>query len=45
MTETAGEVAVINAGIATLVRDVADSLGRTEEAIADEFDAMARLGG
>ena len=44
VTETAGEVAAINVGIATLVRDVADSLGRTEEAIADEFDSMARLG-
>ena len=44
VTETAGEVAAINVGIATLVRDVADSLGLTEEEIAGEFDAMARLG-
>ncbi len=45
VTETAGEVAAINVGIATLVRDVADSLGLTEEEIADEFDALGRLGG
>ena len=44
VTETAGEIAVINVGIANLVRDVADSLGRTEEEIAGEFDSMARLG-
>ena len=45
VTETAGEIAVINVGIATLVRDVADQLGLTEEAIAEEFDTMGRPGG
>jgi hypothetical protein len=45
VTETAGEIAVINVGIATLVRDVADQLGLTEEAIAEEFDKMGRPGG
>ncbi|MEJ7795969.1 MAG: hypothetical protein WKF50_10490 [Nocardioides sp.] len=44
VTETAGEIAAINVGIGELVRDVADSLGRTEAEIADEFDSMARLG-
>lgn len=43
VTETAGELAAINVGIARLVRDVADSLGRTEAEIAEEFDSMARL--
>lgn len=43
VTETAGEIAAINTGIAMLVRDCADDLGRTEEAIAAEFDRMARL--
>jgi hypothetical protein len=43
VSETAGEIAAINVGIALLVRDVADDLGRTEEAIAAEFDQMARL--
>ena len=45
VSETAGEIAVINVGIATLVRDVADQLGLTEEAIAEEFDKMGRPGG
>jgi len=44
VSETAGEIGAINAGIALLVRDVADDLGRTEEAIAEEFDTMARPG-
>ena len=44
MSETAGEIAAINVGIGQLVRDVADSLGRTEAEIAGEFDSMARLG-
>lgn len=44
VTETAGEISAINIGIGELVRDVADSLGRTEEEVADEFDSMARLG-
>ncbi|HWJ68129.1 MAG TPA: hypothetical protein VNT31_15765 [Nocardioides sp.] len=43
VTETAGEIAVINLGIAELVRDCADDLGLTEDAIAAEFDRMARL--
>lgn len=43
VSETAGEIAVINSGIALLVRDCADDLGRTEEAIAVEFDRMGRL--
>ncbi len=41
---TAGEIAAVNVGIGLLVRDVADQLGLTEEAIADEFDTMARPG-
>lgn len=45
VSETAGEIGAINVGIALLVRDVADDLGRTEEAIADGFDTMARPGG
>jgi hypothetical protein len=45
VSETAGELAAINVGIARLVRDVADSLGRTEEEIAGEFDRMGRPGG
>ena len=45
VSETAGEIAAINVGIATLVRDVADQLGLTEEAIAAEFDKMGRPGG
>lgn len=44
VSETAGEIALINTGIGVLVRDVADSLGMTEAAIGEEFDAMARLG-
>ena len=44
VTQTAGELGAINAGIALLVRDVADDLGRTEAAIAEEFDSMARPG-
>lgn len=44
VSETAGEVAAVNVGIAILVRDVADSLGRTEDEIAGEFDSMARVG-
>ncbi len=43
VSETAGEIAAINIGIGLLVRDVADSLGMTEEAIGEEFDSMARL--
>lgn len=45
VSETAGELAVGNAGIAKLVRDVVDDLGLTETAIATEFDEMARVGG
>jgi len=45
VSETAGEIAAVNVGIATLVRDVADQLGLTEEAIAEEFDKMGRPGG
>ena len=45
VSETAGEIAAINVGIGTLVRDVADQLGLTEEAIAEEFDKMGRPGG
>lgn len=41
---TAAEVAAINLGVAIMVRDVADDLGRSEAAIGREFDAMARLG-
>ncbi len=44
VSETAGEIALINVGIGELVRDVADALGRTEAEIAAEFDSMARLG-
>ena len=44
VTETAGEIAVVNAGVARLVRDVADDLGRTEAEIAGEFDSMAGVG-
>ncbi len=44
VSETAGEIAVINVGIANLVRDVADQLGLTEETIAEEFDKMGRPG-
>lgn len=43
VSETAGEIAVINTGIALLVRDCADDLGLTEEAISAEFDRMGRL--
>lgn len=42
VSETAGEIAAVNVGIARLVRDVADNLGRTEEEIAGEFDRMGR---
>lgn len=45
VSETAGELALINVGIARLVRDVADDLGRTETEIAAEFDRMERPGG
>jgi len=45
VSETAGEIAAVNAGVAALVRDVADALGLTEEAIGREFDSMARVGG
>lgn len=44
VTETAGEIAAVNAGIALLVRDVVDDLGMTEAAIASEFDEMGRVG-
>ncbi|MFC5730725.1 MULTISPECIES: hypothetical protein [Nocardioides] len=44
VSETAGEIAAINTGIALLVRDCADDYGRTEQAIAAEFDRMGRLG-
>ncbi len=43
VSETAGEIALINTGIAALVRDCADDLGLTEQAIAAEFDRMGRL--
>lgn len=43
--ETAGEISLVNVGIARLVRDAADDLGRTEEAVAGAFDRMARPGG
>lgn len=41
--ETAGEIALVNVGIAQLVRDVVDDMGMTEAAIATEFDQMARI--
>lgn len=43
--ETAGEIALVNVGIARLVRDVADDLGMTEQAVGEKFDSMARIGG
>lgn len=43
--ETAGEIAAINAGIGGAVRDAADDLGMTEEAVGGRFDSMARVGG
>lgn len=42
--ETAGEIAAINAGIAGAVRDAADDLGMTEDAVGARFDSMARVG-
>lgn len=42
--ETAAEIGLVNLGIGELVRDVVDEMGLTEEAIADEFDKMARIG-
>ena len=44
VSETAGEIALVNAGIGALVRDVASDLGLTEEAIGREFDTMGRVG-
>ena len=44
VTGTAGEIAVVNAGIARLVRDAADDIGRTEDQVAKEFDTMAGVG-
>lgn len=44
VTQTAAEIAVINIGVAMLVRDVVDDLGLTESAVGEQFDAMARLG-
>lgn len=40
VSETAGEIAVINAGVARLVRDVADSIGLTDDQVGARFDAM-----
>ena len=45
VSETAGEIALVNAGTAALVRDVASDLGLTEEQIGREFDEMGRVGG
>jgi hypothetical protein len=43
VSETAGEIAVVNAGIAALVRDAASDFGMTEEAVGVAFDKMARV--
>lgn len=45
VSETAGEIALVNIGTAALVRDVASDLGLTEEQIGREFDEMGRVGG
>lgn len=45
VSETAGEIALVNAGIAALVRDAASDFGLTEEAVGREFDKMARVDG
>lgn len=37
VASTAGELAILNQAVASQVRDVADALGQTEAAIADEF--------
>ncbi|WP_374454024.1 hypothetical protein [Nocardioides sp.] len=44
VSETAGEIAMVNAAVGALVRDVASDLGLTEAAIGREFDEMARVG-
>ena len=43
VSETAGEVAVVNAGVALLVRDVVDSLGLTDDEVGAQFDEMKAL--
>lgn len=37
---TAGGLAVVNVGVAQQVRDVTDSIGLTEDEIADQFRSM-----
>lgn len=43
VTETAGEIALVNFGTAALVRDAASDFGLTEEAVGRAFDQMARV--
>ena len=43
VSETAGEIAVINVGVARLVRDVADSIGLTDDEVGAQFDEMKAL--
>lgn len=40
VSETAGEIAALNAGIAAQVRDAADDLGETEEQVGADFREM-----
>lgn len=40
VSTTAAEIAVINTAVADQVVDVADDLGKTESAIADEFTEL-----
>ena len=43
VSETAGEIAVINVGVARLVRAVADSIGLTDDEVGAQFDEMKAL--
>ena len=45
VSETAGEIALVNAGTAALVRDAASDFGMTEEAVGQAFNKMARVDG
>lgn len=43
VSETAGEIAAVNTGIALLVRDAAADLGFTEAEVASQFDSLTAV--
>lgn len=43
VSETAGEVALLNVGVGRLVRDVVDSIGLTDDEVGAQLDRMKAL--